>query len=201
MPGRYPKVTFKEEGMREGMQIEAANVSVDDKIRLLDALGETGIPEIVVGSFVSPRYTPQMARMDELMSKFTPKPGVKYVALALNERGVERAKEYSPPLSMERGSGRPSLSCHMCDIFTRRNTNRSQRQEMERWPQIIAQAQETGVKEAAMGANASMEVPEPDPAANRHPGGPHRHGGGRGRRGGLPLQPGRGHDPGPDDCD
>ena len=156
MPGRYPTVTFKEEGMREGMQIEDANVSVDDKIRLLDALGETGIPEIVVGSFVSPRYTPQMARMDELMSKFTPKPGVKYVALALNERGVERAKEYSPPLSMERGSGRPALSCHMCDIFTRRNTNRSQQQEMERWPQIIARALETGVKEAAMGANASM---------------------------------------------
>ncbi len=51
MPRKYPTVTFSEEGMREGMQIEDSNISVDDKIRLLDALGETGIKHIVVGSF------------------------------------------------------------------------------------------------------------------------------------------------------
>ena len=156
MPGKYPTVTYSEEGMREGMQIEDANISIDDKIRLLDALGETGLKNIVVGSFVSPRYTPQMARMDELMSKFKPVPGVTYTALALNERGVERAKEYSPPLTIGGRGTRPGLSCHMCDIFVRRNTNRSQMQEMENWPRIIARAQETGVTEAAIGANASF---------------------------------------------
>ena len=156
MPREYPTVTYSEEGMREGMQIEDANISVNDKIRLLDALGETGIKNIVVGSFVSPRYTPQMARMDELMSKFTPVEGVTYTALALNERGVERAKEYSPPLTLGGRGSRPGLGCHMCDVFVRRNTNRSQMQEMEAWPRIIARAQETGVTEAAMGANASF---------------------------------------------
>ena len=142
--------------MREGMQIEDANISIDDKVTLLDALSETGLKRIVVGSFVSPRYTPQMARMDELMSKFHPKEGVVYTALALNERGVERAREYSPPLTLERGSGRPTLSCHMCDIFVRRNTNRSQMQEMEAWPKILATAQERGATEAGIGANASF---------------------------------------------
>ncbi len=107
MSNRYPKVTYTEQGLREGMQIEDANIAIDDKIELLNALGETGLKNIVVGSFVSPRYTPQMARMDELMSKFKPIEGVTYTALALNERGVERAKEYSPPLTIERGSGRP----------------------------------------------------------------------------------------------
>jgi hydroxymethylglutaryl-CoA lyase len=151
---RWPKVHYKEEGMREGMQIEDANISVDDKVELLDALSDTGLQQIVVGSFVSPKWTPQMQRIDEIVSRFTPKPGVTYTALALNARGVERARDYSPPLTIERDAY-PRLTCHMCDVFARRNTNRSQMQEMERWPQIIAQAQELNIKEGGIGCNAS----------------------------------------------
>ncbi|NQW22893.1 MAG: citramalate synthase [SAR202 cluster bacterium] len=150
----WPKIKYKEEGMREGMQIEDAQISVDDKVRLLDALSETGLQQIVVGSFVSPKWTPQMERIDEIVTRFTPKPGVTYTALALNSRGVERAKAYSPPLTIER-DGFPRLTCHMCDVFIRRNANRSQMVEMERWPQIVAQAQELNIKEAGIGTNAS----------------------------------------------
>lgn len=156
MSGRYPKIMYTEEGMREGMQIEDANIPVDAKIALLDALSETGLKRIVVGSFVSPRYTPQMARIDEIVQKFHPRAGVTYTALALNERGVERAKQYSPPLTIERGSGRPTLSCHMCDVFVRRNTNRSQMQEMAAWPRVIAKAREQGATEAGIGTNATF---------------------------------------------
>jgi len=88
--------------MRDGIQIEDANISVQDKIRLLDALSETGLKEIVVGSFVSPRYTPPMARIDEIVKGFHPKPGVMYICLTMDPRGVERAKEYAPPLTLER---------------------------------------------------------------------------------------------------
>jgi hydroxymethylglutaryl-CoA lyase len=151
---RWPKVNYKEEGMREGMQIEDSNISVDDKVSLLDALSETGLKQIVVGSFVSPKWTPQMERIDEIVTRFTPKPGVTYTALALNSRGVERARAYSPPLTIER-DGFPRLTCHMCDVFVRRNTNRTQMQEMERWPQIVAQAQELNVKQTGIGCNAS----------------------------------------------
>ena len=151
---QWPKVVYKEEGMREGMQIEDASISVDDKIELLDALSETGLPQIVVGSFVSPKWTPQMERIDEIVTRFTPNPDVTYTALALNSRGVERARAYSPPLTIERDAY-PRLSCHMCDVFVRRNTNRTQMQEMERWPQIIAQAQELNIREAGIGCNAS----------------------------------------------
>jgi len=150
----WPIVKYKEEGMREGMQIEDAQISVDDKVRLLDALSETGLQTIVVGSFVSPKWTPQMERIDEIVTKFKPKPGVTYTALALNSRGVERAKAYSPPLTIERDPF-PRLNVHMCDVFVRRNTNRTQMQEMERWPQVVAQAQELQVKEAGIGTNAS----------------------------------------------
>ena len=150
----YPKVTYKEEGMREGMQIEDASIAVDDKVELLDQLSDSGLKNIVVGSFVSPKWTPQMERIDEIVTRFTPKPGITYTALALNSRGVERARQYSPPLTIERDPY-PRLSCHMCDVFTRRNTNRSQMQEMETWPQRVAQAQELNVKEAGIGCNAS----------------------------------------------
>ena len=150
----WPKVKYKEEGMREGMQIEDAQISVDDKVELLDMLSETGLQQIVVGSFVSPKWTPQMERIDEIVTKFKPKPGVTYTALALNSRGVERAKAYSPPLTIERDAF-PRLNVHMCDVFVRRNTNRTQMQEMERWPQVIAQAQELNIKEAGIGTNAS----------------------------------------------
>ena len=150
----WPIVKYKEEGMREGMQIEDAQISVDDKVRLLDALSETGLQTFVVGSFVSPKWTPQMERIDEIVTRFKPKPGVTYTALALNSRGVERAKAYSPPLTIERDAF-PRLNVHMCDVFVRRNTNRTQMQEMERWPQVVAQAQELQIKEAGIGTNAS----------------------------------------------
>ena len=149
----WPRIKFTEEGMREGLQIESASISVDDKVRLLDALSETGLPEIVVGSFVSPKWTPQMERIDELVQRFRPKPGVKYVALALNDRGVERAKAYAPPLTIERSI--PTLRVHMCDVFTKRNTNRSQEQEIARWPSLVAAAKERGVTEAGISINAA----------------------------------------------
>ena len=150
---QWPVVLFKEESMREGMQIEDTNIPVDDKVRLLHALGETGLQHIVVGSFVSPIYTPQMARIEEIMSKFQPKPGIKYTALLPNEIAMERAKPFIPPLTIDQP--RPNLSHHLCDIFTRRNWNRSQAQEIERWPSIVAKAQEDKATEVSIGLGAA----------------------------------------------
>ena len=94
-----PRVEIIEECMREGMQIESAEISVADKVRLLDALSATGLKTIVVASFVSPKWTPQMADVDELVRRFRPAPGVRYTALALNEKGRERMAAHCPPLS------------------------------------------------------------------------------------------------------
>lgn len=151
---RYPTIIYTEEVMRDGLQIESADIPIDDKVALLDALSQTGLKRIMVGSFVSPKYTPQMARIDEVVRKFHPKSGVTYLALALNARGQERMSDYVPPLTVERS--RPKLFCHMCDVFIRRNTNRSQMDEMARWPAVIASAKERGVTEAAIGLNAAF---------------------------------------------
>ena len=154
MKSKWPKIIYKEEGMREGMQIESANIPVDSKIELLDSLSETGLKWIVVGSFVSPRYTPQMACIDEIVKNFRPKPGVKYTALALNEKGIERALEYVPPLTLDIDMF-PRLQCHMCDVFTRRNANRSQFQEIETWASVIESAVTNNITEVGIGLHAA----------------------------------------------
>jgi hydroxymethylglutaryl-CoA lyase len=148
----WPKIEFTEEAMREGMQIESADIPVAAKIELLDALSETGIKHIVVGSFVSPKYTPQMARVEEIVRGFTPKPGVTYSALVLNRRGLERAQAFVPPLTLERRM--PTLLAHLCDVFIQRNTNSTQADEIARWRSVIDAALQNGVQEGAIGVGA-----------------------------------------------
>ena len=149
----YPTVSIREEGMRDGLQIEDKDISSADKIRLLDLLSETGLKEIVIGSFVSPKYTPQMRNTEEVASGFTPKPGVRYTALIPNERGRERAAPFKNKLSVA-NEGTPSLGVHMCDVFTKRNWNRSQAQEIAAWPARIEDAKARGVAEASLSAAA-----------------------------------------------
>jgi hydroxymethylglutaryl-CoA lyase len=135
------------------MQIESAEIDPRDKIRLLDALSETGLQNIVVGSFVSPRYTPQMAKVDEIMRGFTPKAGVNYLYLALNDRGHERAMEHVPPLAPR--AKRWSLGFTMSDTFLRRNNNRTQQQERDRWPSTVEQAVAAGATSAGISVAAA----------------------------------------------
>jgi hydroxymethylglutaryl-CoA lyase len=152
---RYPEVIFTEQAMREGMQIEDPDIPVDEKVRLLDALSETGLKRIVVGSLVNPKWVPQMACIDEIIQKFHPKEGVIYTALYMGSRGLERYMEHVPPLAPPENS-RNRTRCHACDVFAKRNTNRYQAQEIEGWRGIIEAAQEEGVSEATIDVNATF---------------------------------------------
>ena len=154
-PSALPEVEIIEEGMREGMQIESADIPIDDKVRLLDTLSLTGLQTIVVGSFVSPKWVPQMTEIAKLLESFTPRPGVTYTALALNQRGVERRAEFSPPLTLPSGRERHITRVHVCDIFTKRNTNRSRDNEISAWPGIVERAVAEGATEASIGLNAA----------------------------------------------
>lgn len=149
----YPSVQLIEEGMREGFQIESVDIPLEAKLALLDALSATGLKRIVVGSFVSPRWTPQMAEIDKLVESMEPIEGVIYTALALNERGRERMARHIPPLSWP--SPLPETSVHLCDVFVRRNTGRSQADEIDTWAPTVARAVEQGAKEAGVGVNAA----------------------------------------------
>jgi hydroxymethylglutaryl-CoA lyase len=148
-----PQVLIVEEGMREGMQIESAAISVADKIRLLDALSLTGLKHIVTGSFVSPKWVPQMAHVEEILRGFSPVDGVSYTALALNARGVERRAEFEPPLAGPDGIGRSML--HLCDVFVQRNTAVTTAAERAALPRVIERAVTAGVRTATVAVNAA----------------------------------------------
>lgn len=149
----YPKVLHTEEVMRDGLQIEDANIPVEAKVRILDALSETGLKEIAVGSFASPKWTPQMACIEELIQKFHPKPGIRYTYAAFNDRGKDLAKSYTPPLSPRIREWGTSYT--MCDVFTRRNVNRGQDKERAGWPKQIERAREAGIKEGGIALSAA----------------------------------------------
>jgi hydroxymethylglutaryl-CoA lyase len=145
----YPSIRHGEECMRDGMQIESQAIPVADKIRLLDALSETGLREIAVGSFVSPRWTPQMADVEDVIRGFHPKPGVRYTAAFFNERGRERARAFRPPLSESHAGA--ATQVNLCDVFAQRNYNRTQQTELGRLADVVRTAHAQGVTHAGIG--------------------------------------------------
>ena len=85
------KVTIVEAGPRDGLQNEAKPVSSEDKVRLIEALAETGLRRIESTSFVHPKWIPQLADADQVLARMRRKPGVSYSALVPNLKGLERA--------------------------------------------------------------------------------------------------------------
>lgn len=151
-PANWPKVVVVEEGMREGLQIESPDITVDRRLELLRALNETGLKRIIVGSFVSPKWVPQMKDIDELLSKFTPREGVYYSALSVNTKGVERAAGYVDILNY---LAPPGSLIHVCDVFAQRNTNRGRDGEIEAMHQAIATASLGSGRYAQVAVNAA----------------------------------------------
>ena len=142
-------VIITDDTMREGLQIEDADIPVSEKLKLLDALGETGAKTISIGSFAHPKWTPQMACIDEIAEKFEPKPGITYTAAVFNKKGFDRADAYYPKLNV-RGRSRPSTHVELCDTFARRNYNRSQAQQIASIAGTVKAAAASGVTEAAV---------------------------------------------------
>ena len=133
----FPKfVEFREEGPREGFQIEKTIYPIEQRIELLDMLSETGLKRIQVGSFVSPQYVPQMADTAELFKRIKRKSGVKYTALWLNEKGFRMAlNAYKVDLD-------PRLLFYPSEKFAQANNNRSSaemRETQRDWVRLYKQ--------------------------------------------------------------
>src|SRR5258708_38896190 len=91
-------VVINDDTMREGLQIESASIPVEAKLRLLDALGETGAKVISIGSFAPPKLTPPMASIHEFADRGVPNPGVVYTAPVSHTHGFDRASRVSPQI-------------------------------------------------------------------------------------------------------
>jgi len=84
-------VEIFEVGPRDGLQNEAREIPTVEKIALVDCLSRAGFQRIEVGSFVSPKWVPQMADSDAVLKDIARVDGVSYAALAPNMRGYEGA--------------------------------------------------------------------------------------------------------------
>src|SRR6516164_3687841 len=109
-----------EEGPREGFQIEPGPISTPDKIRLIEALAETGLRHIQVCSFVNQRLVPGWADAEAVVAGFKARPGIDYTALWFNAHGLERALAFRDKLTMH-----GAISLTASEAFTRKNLNRS----------------------------------------------------------------------------
>ncbi|WP_332847073.1 hydroxymethylglutaryl-CoA lyase [Pseudomonas lactucae] len=130
-------VRLVEVGPRDGLQNEAQPISVADKVQLVDALSAAGLSYIEVGSFVSPKWVPQMAGSAEVFAQIQRKPGVTYGALAPNLRGFEDA--------LAAGVKEVAVFAAASEAFSQRNINCSISESLERFVPIMAAAKEHGV--------------------------------------------------------
>jgi hydroxymethylglutaryl-CoA lyase len=156
----FPKsIRINEEGPREGFQIEKGPISTARKIELIDSLSETGLKQIQTVSFVNPKAVPAMADAVEVVNGFKRKPGVRYTALWLNDKGLERA------IATGKLDISGSLSLTASEKFLLRNQNRTLTENFEAQRAIIGmfkhyQVQvERGSIMAAFGCNFEGDIP------------------------------------------
>jgi hydroxymethylglutaryl-CoA lyase len=153
-------VHITEEGPREGFQIEKGPIPTARKIELIDALSQTGLDRIQIVSFVNPKNVPGMADAEDVVRGITPKAGVEYTALWLNEKGFERALQFSGRLT---NTGTIQLCAS--EKFSKRNQNRDAAQQLAAQHTIVEMYKAAGVAVergsimAAFGCNFEGDIP------------------------------------------
>lgn len=152
-------VDIKEEGPREGFQFEKSVIPTARKVELIDALSQTGLKHLQIVSFVNPKAVPGMADAEEVVKAITPKPGVAYSGIWLNDKGFERA------LATGRLEVRGSLSLTASAAFLKRNQNRTPEQQVAATRGILDTYKDKGIEVdraiimAAFGCNFEGDVP------------------------------------------
>lgn len=121
-----------EVGPRDGLQNEKAHVSTEAKIALVNNLAAVGLKSIEFGSFVSPKWVPQMADSDKVGTDIKRIPGVSYQALIMNEKGYDRAKAAN--------SDSVNVVVATSETFNMKNMNSGVEQALENYRPIIARA-------------------------------------------------------------
>ncbi|MGB3290699.1 MAG: hydroxymethylglutaryl-CoA lyase [Burkholderiaceae bacterium] len=87
------RIHIHDVSMRDGLQIEPIFVPTEEKIAMINAISRSGVSKIEATSFTSPKAIPALRDAELVMQGIERTPGVKYVALAPNMRGAQRALE------------------------------------------------------------------------------------------------------------
>ncbi|MFG1430351.1 hydroxymethylglutaryl-CoA lyase [Xanthobacter sp. V2C-8] len=134
---RPASVRIVEVGPRDGLQNEPGLVPVAAKVALIDALADAGLRAIEAGSFVSPRWVPQMADTAEVLAGITRRDGVRYPVLAPNLKGLE--------LALASGVEEVAVFAAASEAFSAKNINCTIAESLERFAPVMDLARARGV--------------------------------------------------------
>jgi len=134
---RPSRVRIVEVGPRDGLQNEPGIVPLAAKVALIDALAAAGLKVIESGSFVSPKWVPQMADTAEVLGAITPVEGVVYPVLTPNRKGLE--------LAVASGVSEVAVFGAASEAFSQKNINCSIAESLERFAPVMALAKEKGI--------------------------------------------------------
>jgi len=131
-------VTVVEVGPRDGLQNEKQSLSVAIKIELIERLANCGLPVIEAGSFVSPKWVPQMADTELVLAGLKPLPDTRYPVLVPNMTGLERA--------IKSGVSEIAVFTAASESFSKRNTNCSITESISRLKSVTEKAKASGIR-------------------------------------------------------
>ncbi|MGH7088213.1 MAG: hydroxymethylglutaryl-CoA lyase, partial [Stellaceae bacterium] len=121
-----------EVGPRDGLQNERATVPISVKVALIERLAAAGLRSIEAGSFVSPKWVPQMADSGEVLAALPRRQGVRYPVLVPNLRGYAVARAA--------GADEVAVFAAASESFSRRNINCSIAESIARFAPVTEAA-------------------------------------------------------------
>jgi hydroxymethylglutaryl-CoA lyase len=139
------KVKIVEVGLRDGLQNETSNLTVEQRYDLFEHLKKAGLKDIEIGAFVSPKWVPQMAVTTELcgmiIPELTAKPkrdAVNVSVLVPNLEGMLSALEADVP--------EVAIFAACSESFSKKNINCSIAESFKRFEPVMALAREHGIR-------------------------------------------------------
>ena len=130
-------VKIVEVGPRDGLQNEKMPISADDKIALIEQLADAGVSYIESGSFVSPKWVPQMATSTDVFNGIKRKNNVTYAALTPNMKGFEGAIAVN--------ANEVAIFGAASEAFSQKNINCSIEESLQRFEPIMAAAKAANI--------------------------------------------------------
>jgi hydroxymethylglutaryl-CoA lyase len=131
------KVKIVEVGPRDGLQNEAQQLSVEQKIELIQKLGQTGLSTIEAGAFVSPQRVPQMADTAQVLAQLDLNGPIEYPVLVPNMRGLDDA--------LAAGARQIAIFGAASETFSQKNIHCSIGESMERFEPVVQRALDQGL--------------------------------------------------------
>jgi hydroxymethylglutaryl-CoA lyase len=121
-------VKLVEVGPRDGLQNEPETVPTEIKIELIDRLSLSGLRVVEAGSFVSPKWVPQMADTASVLAKINRRDGVSFPVLVPNMRGLNDARAAR--------ANEIAVFAAASETFSRKNINASIDESLARYQEV-----------------------------------------------------------------